>query len=655
MKKMLSRNIQIVSGILFFIFLHGMTFLFAADNGAAIRSIERAASLLASAQWKEASFEARLGSSYDPTLADFAYIEALSLVAQNSPRFDILERVENSLASGLFWRTYSRNDALLLCARMYAETCRYSESLFCLKTIQKSSSADADYVRILALYGLGRFDEARTLLSSTLESWPFDSRFPRIFLQREVHCPSTHASRKIAELILSRLYLWENTDRELLLLAVPFEKDPSIRDRNIRIYRSMGKKDSILTYTPAPDPLSAMLALEYGIIDEGAAIEELFFAEKTGIRLSLLTQLCHLVATPDQRKNIESRIDGFNGIIIDDANNDGIFDTRILYRLGRPIESDFDRNQDGYADYTISCDLGVPTKISLVKGVTTVIYDTYPFVRSVTVGNREYTMKPLSLSWAPVKWKKHDFNMTSADFFTFEFPGKESELTERLLISSSSFYTAKATDRPAGEVRVTLEKGVPVSSESRDNGHVYSWTSYKKGYQALTSSDRDGDGYFETSMMYDTQGNLASVTVDRNGNRKVEYREEYSPNGDVLQKWDSDENGVYEISYRVSSSGVERIEWLHPDTQIPVIITVEGSQPRSVRYGSVLLPVLKDPIDTVWWIKRVPLKSREIVTQLNEKFNREASSVVSCSITVDGKRIHAVRTGGMIFAELVDD
>ncbi len=625
------------------------------NTAAARRSLERATSLLGAADWVAASFEARLGSSYDNTLADFPWIEALSLAARNANRADILERVEYSLATGLFWRTYSRDEALVFCARLYAETGRLSAALSRLDAVSGTFSSDADYVRILALYGLGRVDEARKSVALSLERWPFDSRFARVFLERETGRPATETSRKTAALILSRLYLWENEDRELLILAVPFESDTAARDRNIRIYRGMGKADIGLSPKTTYDPLSALYALEYGLLDETTAALEILSAKETGIKLSSLLELSRLVSLKTVRETISRTMSSFDGIVIDDANRDSIIDTRIRYRLGRPVEAVFDRDQDGYPDFVVDCNFGSPSTISVRNGAVTVTYDTYPQVRSVMDGNREYTMKPLALSWAPVGWVRQNLNLPGTDFYTIKLTTTEPTLTANLLVASAAYFREPDPEHPGGEIRVTLESGVPVSSESREKGQVYSWTSFSRGFPALTKADRDGDSYFETTMTYSLTGKLAQVLVDRNRNRKNEYREQYDDNGNIRLQWDSDENGIYEISWSRDAGLVELTEWLHPETGRPVLITVEKGLPRSVRYGETTLPVIKDPLENIWWINRIPSGSREIVKKLDEAFNRDEAPIVSLSVTVDGKRIHAVRTGGILFAEIVDE
>ena len=666
----MSWNFRIFSAILVSLFLQGNSILFASDKdsslqpnptqktvnaAAALRALERGIGALASGDWQQAEFEASLGISYDPTLADFSYIEALSLAARSAPRADIIERLEYSLAPGLFWRTYTRLDSELLCARLYAETLRYSAALSRLGALKSGSSADADYVRILSLYGLGRIEEARVLVYDSLERWPFDSRFPRAFLQHEPNLKATDSSRKTADLILSRVYIWENEDRRLLLLAVPFESDPAIRERNIQIFRSMGTSDNEDSAAYATDPLSTIYALEYGIIDEKMAVDEIFSSEKSGISLSALTELCRRLGSAELRKSIASRLESFAGIIIDDANGDGINDTQILYRLGRPVQAVFDSDQDGYSDYSVGCDLGLPTTIALRSDKTVITYDTFPSVRSVTDGDREYTLKPLGLSWAPVVWRLQDLKLGGIKFYTIALTGNEPTLTERLLVNSSVFYTSTDPNRKGGSIRFALEDGVPVSSESRADGRVYEWTTYNRGFPALTRADRDGDGYFETTMTYTPKGILATVLVDRNGNRKNEYREEFLGNGSTKQEWDSDENGIFEISYTVTADNIEKTEWVHPGTGVLVVITVEKGLPRSIRYGDIQQPVIKDPLEQIWWIKGIPVNSREIVAKLNDIFNRDDSTVVSYSVTVNGKRIHAVRTGGLLFAESMSE
>jgi len=628
----------------------------AVNGAAASRSLDLATGLLGSGDWAQASFEAQLGATYDPSIADFPYVEALSLLATGAPRADIIGKLENALSQGRSWRAYDRNEAVVLCARLYAETGRNTDALSLLDSLKGRNAADGDYARALALYNLKRYRPARALISSALDSWPFDSRFPRLFLQRERGETPTDGTIGLAAAILSRLYVWQNEDRELLLLAVPFEPDPAVRDRNIRIYRSMGKADSSQAAAlDTSSALSPLLALEYGVIDEKAALEEVFAGESSGIPLCSLQALCRLSGPETVRLEVAKRLASFAGVITDDANGDGIVDSVIQYRLGRPVRASFDPDQDGYPDCTVDCDLGEPAVLRGRLGNPEITYDAYPSVRTVTDGLREYTMKPLALAWAPVEWVRQDFSLQDTDFFTIRFLLPQDFLTERLLIGNASFYTEPDPARKDGIVRVVLVAGVRQSSESRSGGQVYSRTSYVHGFPSVSNSDRDGDGRFETVQQYGKDGKPASLLVDNNGNRTPEYRESWLPDGTDRMQWDSDENGAFEVSWTGRPDGSETTEWMHPLTGRLVTVSAEKGTPRSVTYGDLNLPVLHDPVADVWWVGRIPSSSREIVGELEKVFNQGEDPVVSSTIFAGGHRVYAVSTGGHLYAELLDE
>lgn len=623
----------------------------AVNSAAATRSLERAVSFLSSGQWDSASFEATLGRSYDQTIADFQYIEAVSVVATGGPRADAINRLEAALGGGLLWRSYDRTTAVLLCARLYAETLKYREALDLVATVPESSSSDQDYVRVMSLYALGRIAEARASLSRSLERWPFDARFPRAFFRYENGTKPDSAALAIARTVSQRLYLWENEDRELLLLSVPFESSAAVRERNIRIFRGMGARDSSDSARPV-NPLSTVLALEYGLIDDGAAMDEVLSLSGEGIPSRLLVRLCTLLGSRDARDRMAHALENFAGILIDDANGDGIIDSTVRYRMGRAYEASFDRDQDGYVDYGVSCELGSPVVITLARSEGKVSYDGYPFARSVERGGREYTMHPRALSWAPVTWVDEGIALAPKPFYGLRLSPAPAPLTERLLVAAAAYYTESLED--SSFVRVTLDAGKPIVSETRARGMPYERTIYEDGVPSGGSRDEDGDGYFETVIEYAKNGAFKLVSVDRNANRRYEYRERHEADGTVSKQWDSNEDGAYEITWRRSPDGAERTDWTHPVTGKPVVILVDRGNPRSVEYSDKVSNVLRDPAADVWWIGAIPPNSNILAKAALDFFNRSQPSVVSQTITASGRSAHAVRSGGFVFLEIVN-
>ncbi len=632
------------------------------NSAAALRSLERAFSLLGAAEWQAAAFEAQNGANFDPVLADFPYIEALSLIASGLPRADAIDRLEDALSPGRFWRIYQETDAAVLCAWLYAETGRFQQALDLLSSRRVPDSADADYVRLLAYYGLGRRSEINRLYPTALDRWPFDSRFPRLFFIREKNTAVSADLRRIADTIRSRLYVWENDDRELLLLAVPFESDPEARVRNIRIYRGMGESDRLRASGTQLSPLSAVLALEYGLIDEQSAITEVFAYALTrsgnsGLHVEHLLSLSRFTGTPSGRELLSAMVSDFSGFLLYDANTDGIIDGRVLYVQGRPSEVAFDRNQDGRPDLLVETDFGAPARIT-VQGTNRYVvqYSLYPAVTTVTENDREYTLRPGSLRWAPVKWTVPELAHDVPSFFLYELLSSAGQLTETLLLNNSAYYRESDSGVPGGVVRVALEAGKPVSAEYRLAGKVYAWMTYENGVPLLRRVDHDGDGVLETTENFNNAGTLVAVLMDRNGNRKIEYREDYAADGTETLSWDTDEDGRYEIIHRRKSGGLTQTEWLHPQTGVPVIVSIEQGEPRSVAYGGIYRSVIRDPDAPVWWIRRIPDNSRTLIRKIPQQLNPEGKSVVSYHEFTEGNlRVLVVQTGGFVFAELLDE
>lgn len=618
----------------------------------AVNFLEKAVEALSRSDYASASLHAAMGSSYERALADFPYIEALSLIAMDSPRADVIARLEAALSEGMVWRAYDPVEARTLCSRFYAETLRYSDAFSLLSLVSDRSSADADYVKAFALYGSGRIPEAREAVSAALERWPFDSRFPALFMTRERVLSPTSDAAALASKIVDRLYLWENQNRELYLLAVPFLHDPEARERYIRIYRGMGRTDRL---EHDPNPLSAVDALEYGLISSEEALDELSSLSSSGIPLDLLERYARLQGSPSAVARFKTMMKGYDGTILQDVNGDGIIDARISYRLGLPQTISVDQNQDGAADYELECDGGLPVRASFAGGRGEAVWDRYPRLRSVAVSGREYMLKPLSLSWAPVRSYSPSFVDSLFPFVIYRPESSSSVPTETALVAHSAFFTQTDPSRPGGITRVSLQNGVPLTSESREGSLVYSWTAYEKGYPVHTMTDRDGDGYFETHSFSDPATGISRIEIDSNANRVMEYREEADSAGNTSIFWDSDEDGLSEISWKKKTDGSETLAFVHPENGDPVVVSLADGKPRSVRRGERIVPVLRDPAADLWWLGSIPSDARNLSGSIMKSLNPAGSSVVTTIVLKDGRVCVVLRSGGNTYVEISDE
>lgn len=266
-------------------------------------------------------------------------------------------------------------------------------------------------------------------------------------------------------------------------------------------------------------------------------------------------------------------------------------------------------------------------------------------------GNRVYTLRPKTLVWAPVEWKQETAN---GPFYYLSRSPRSQPLTESILIAASLYYSQPIEGTINGELRCMLENSSPVICEERINGRAYARTTYQMGKPDVTLRDSDEDGYFETKIHYHSDEKIASIEIDRNANRKIEYMELYSVDGTITKKWDSDEDGLFEIEWEITLEGKEKSRWIHPVTGITVVTVMENGRPRSVMYGTLTKPIIEDPSAGIFWIGRIPPNSRTIAEKILIKLNREPVTVVCPMMEIELMHFSAVRTGGFVFVEQIN-
>ena len=164
----------------------------------ALQYLQKAAALYTDANYAEALEYVEKGMTFDDSFADFFYLKAQCLIRLNATRAQCLDAAETALTQGLKLRIYNRNQLVLLLARLYTETERYNEALQVLDSLA-FDSADRDFYRASALYGLGRDGQAREVIETALNRWSFDVRFPRLFFLQERDKAMTRAGKKLAD------------------------------------------------------------------------------------------------------------------------------------------------------------------------------------------------------------------------------------------------------------------------------------------------------------------------------------------------------------------------------------------------------------------------------------------------------------------------
>ena len=638
----------------------------------ALQYLQKAAAFYADSNYAECLEYVEKGITFDDSFSDFFYLKAQCLIQMNSIRARCLEAAETALTSGLKLRIYNRDNLILLLARLYTETERYNEALQVLETLA-FASADRDFYRASALYGLERDEQARDVIETALSRWSFDVRFPRLFFLQERDKPMTRTGKKLADSLLQQLYVWIEQEPSLVVHAAPFDPNPQENNRRLNVYRNMYAAGS--QKLDARTQLAAVLAeLRYGVIDEKTAVEEFFavttaghLPQKANVKTSItalysdqLIELCRLTGMNAVRKEIGKRLKTFSGILLEDDNHDGILNAAVFFEQGRPISAYFDLNQDEEYEYQVQCNFGAPDLIVTPKNGYAVQYDSYPAIHSIVqkAEKREYTMRPLALRWEPLAQTELDLRLRDTDadapaFFTLQLRNNARLLQKHDFIFSVLYSEEPALSDEKAVVRTHFEDGLMISAETKRGTQTIALTRYWNGVLAQKEYDYDGDGVFEMLEQYGKQGKLEKISVDINKNKLFEYYEVYKTDGAVVKNWDENEDGTPEIQYTQFPSGNAQTVWKHRFSGLPVSVYYKGGVPERLTIGKTSLPLIKDPSYNVYWLEMRPSFSDKVAEKLAELLKDNGPDVKARTVLIGNYEVYAVRSEGAVFVQVL--
>ncbi|MGP1415337.1 MAG: hypothetical protein ACTTJ6_05295 [Treponema sp.] len=642
---------------------------------AAVTCLERTIALYADASYEQAMFQAELGRGYAPKMADFLYLKALCANLLDEPAKYCLDYLNIAFEKGMMWHRFNVEDASLLRASLSVNTKQYAQALRIVSSLPFEMS-DAALIKAKALYGLNRRKEAEDVILQALDRHSFDSRFPKLFLVQEKDRRQTTYSKSIANRILENLYVWKDNEPILLPLSVHFEDDEKINRRNLKIYREM-HTHFLPSYTTqelffAGDTI--LSNINYGVLSDEASIRELFSLKvmlrdfSTGKKIiqnaiykEHLLQLAKIVGNQGARDLIKSLLLNYSGVLLDDENKDGIVESTLYYKAGRPDVVLFDRDQNGYPAFVVQCNFGIPKSVLIGDEMNTLIYDEYPFVSSFQAQDEFFQIRPRVLKWQPFTLERLKLMLFSdsekhKSFFVLTLNLNIKEMNEASLKHVAAYKEIKKEDE---KIRTFYDRGEIISLETRVDNEVVSLVNYKNGIPSIEKNDIDRDGYFEKLQEFDKYGNIKKISIDFNKDGVFEYNESYLANGSVRKEWVdaslSDAHLTTDVVYTLLPSSDEIVEWVHPLTGKLVSLRFSDGEPRTVETLGVKIPVLHETTSPIYWFKSIPHFAGSIVGVLEEEFNNSSSPIFSCIVEVAGGSVFAFKVGGRIFAEFVGE
>jgi hypothetical protein len=315
---------------------------------------------------------------------------------------------------------------------------------------------------------------------------------------------------------LKRLPFLVDSDPELGWMAAPFTGDDDEARRLISAYRSGGQP---------LNPFSLVPALNFGLLDDTAAVNELFarpaaegVAANAEIVLDrgLIAKVGDLLRSDEGRGYLAEKLRSFTGIIAEDEEYDGYAESRAVYSRGELQEFCYDADQDGLYDLSVIFNSGSPLWADVAalpyavspeqnrrtafdrRAKALIFWEKYPSVLRAVLGKETFLFAPGYFQFAPVHFERFGDTGEASGFAFPHFDPLCQGINRRMLASFAVAVQRPSAEFDGGVEQIHLERGVPIRAEVTLGGRVVSVTEYENGSPVIQRLDLDLDGQMDT-------------------------------------------------------------------------------------------------------------------------------------------------------------
>jgi tetratricopeptide (TPR) repeat protein len=560
------------------------------DGETAQKYVEWVKKAIDEGRWSEALAAALRAADFSNVSSDISYQLAFVLSHEGKNRNDVIKSLDRALEINR-WVIYNENQAMLLKARQLVATRKFITALAVLE--KAGESADAAVIRLLALRGMAfslnraegydpvlALSRFRSQVLAAMDRYSRDPRPLRIFFEyarntRPVQSELAQSDNNLIELAIKRLPFLLEADPELAWLAAPFMRDTEQAKRNVSTYRA-GGIPSVYNRDFMPSPPSIAVALNFGLLDDTRAVEELFsgavgvnYPLPTGIAYDnnpvldagVMNEVFSLLRSEEGRDLFMQKLLSFSGTIVSDDDNDDFFDSKALYKSGVVRDFAYDINQTNEFNWSVmfSAD-GVPVTARIpAEGnkIAVVQWERYPSVKQVSILNESFFFRPADFQYAPVDLiifagsKKY-----AGPAYPVLIP-QYLGLSRKALVSFCSSIQRPSMEFDGAAEELFLEKGIITRAVETSGGKQISITEFDMGAPVIQYVDMDMDGRMETIRRFyrsdsswselDETFNyrrlIASSESDWTGQGKFKTGEVYRKDGSIVYSWDMDGSG----------------------------------------------------------------------------------------------------------------
>jgi hypothetical protein len=542
------------------------------DASVADRYLYWAEDAIGAGNWSQALRALERAADFADVSSDISYLLALVLSHENESRILVLQTLEQAIKTKR-WKRYTEAQARLLEADQLILMRRYSPALKTLaahRTIA-GENADTALLSLAALKGLlisgtepenGLISrpvvtEFHRRMPESLSRYPRDPRHLRLLFsyalaRRSAGDELDKDDSALVETGLRRLPFLLESDPELAWMAAPFVNNVDEARRLVAGYRA-GSYKSRSGGDFYPNPASLIPALNLGLLDDIAAVDELF--EGTVLERELVITVGNLLRSEEGRNHLARRLHSFSGAITDDEDGDGYPESRAMYRQGNLQEYYSDTDQDGITDMYISFIAGTPQQAELAtlpsqktgKEQAFIFWERYPSVQRTELGKETWLPAPGGFPFAPIIFEELGATGTYAGLMFPRNNPRGSGLNRRMLSFFAASVQRPSAEFPGGTEQVFLERGIPIRAEVTLNGAIVAVTEYERGNPVVQRLDLDLDGRMETVRHFDND-RLQLVESDWHGGGVFGSEKLYRTDGSVVYSWDMDGDGVREYT-----------------------------------------------------------------------------------------------------------
>lgn len=624
--------------------------LLSANKKTAIRCLDLAEKYILSNDWENALVQAELGISYDNSISDLDFIKATAQNHLDYSKTQVLETLNFAFLKNN-WINYNYNRARILNADLLSDTGSYDESIQILSSEPFIYSADAEFIRIKNYYRMGTSDsisQARSRLASSRKIYPNDERFPQIFFMFETmflnYAERTQSDYLIPQIVydiansyIAKIPNYDSNEITFEIMALLFCQNEEEQHRLLKAIGEKNQKSSLFAYA----------GLKCGILSEEKAFNLFFDNIGDFINLNLLENFSILLKDTALRENFADRINSFTGTIIIDSDLDLRNELVVKYERGRAQYIYFDLDTDGIDEIYAACDFGIPLSLNMKSENMEIIYNNFPYVKSVYLNNKnmeftylddDYMFNPFYMD---IDQFFHDYNVSFyIPYINPEYVNPdEYDLIKKA--SSLKIHNAECAD---SHVVYTIYEGRPVYANFYSSEVLYAYSTIEPGYPFVRYVDYDGDNYFETSETYDVDsygkyfsedntkmienvfGNniftsklyLKKVQIDRDNDTVIEFQHEFLEKNGYVVSWDTDGNRIWDfqhIMYPESENGILEESIFYKSNGMPdVIIRNINDVPVCLIHEDVEYSIIQGSDESVYWIESIgELKQEEMI------------------------------------------